>query len=257
MNVWIKRALLAISVLIVCFFAAVVFYVTVLREDAPAALGRDDLAAAVAGTTDAAGTTAPATTDPATSPASTAPATTAPTTAGASSYDGAWNVTDESEFGYRVEEVLFGVNATAAGRSNEISGGLTISGTTVEDASFTVDVASITSDDARRDGQFSGQIMDTAEFPEASFVLTAPIELGSVPTDGAQVTATATGDLTLHGVTRSVTFDVTAQAGTGRIGVLGSIPVTFSDYGIDNPSRAGITTEDDGLVEFVLVLVPA
>ncbi len=54
-----------------------------------------------------------------------------------------------------------------------------------------------------------------------------------------------------------MTFEVTAQANGQLIGVLGSIPVLFSDYGIDNPSFAGVTTEDNGLVEFVLVFEPA
>jgi polyisoprenoid-binding protein YceI len=238
-NVWLKRAVIAVPLLIAVFFGALLLYVNVIRDDAPAALGREDLAAAVAD--------APST-DPATVPA-------APDTSNGAGET--WTVTDESEFGYRVEEVLFGVNTTAAGRSNAIVGDLTVAGATVTDASFTVDVASITSDDGRRDGQFRNEIMDTAQFPEATFTLTRPIELGSTPAPGEQVTASATGDLTLHGVTRSVTFDVTAEAGTDRIGVLGSIPIVFADYDIDNPSRSGITTEDHGLLEFVLVFVPA
>jgi len=165
-------------------------------------------------------------------------------------------VTDESEFGYRVEEVLFGVNTTAAGRSNQITGELVVAGSAVESASFTVDVASITSDEDRRDNQFRGRIMEVEEFPEASFALTEPIDVGTVPAAGEQVTASATGDLTLHGVTRPVTFDLTAEVGDGRIGVLGSIPVTFADYAIENPSTSGITTEDNGLLEFVLVFEP-
>ncbi len=68
-----------------------------------------------------------------------------------------------------------------------------------------------------------------------------------------QVVATAVGELTLRGVTNAVTFDVTAQTTDGRIGVLGAIPVLFEDYGIDNPSFGVVATEDNGLVEFVLV----
>ena len=95
--------------------------------------------------------------------------------------------------------------------------------------------------------------MNSSEFPTATFILTEPIEFGVIPTDGEQVVATATGDLTLRGQTNTVTFDVTAEATADRIGVLGSIPVLFSDYGIDNPSFGAVKTEDNGLVEFVLV----
>ena len=154
---------------------------------------------------------------------------------------------------YRVEEVLAGVNTTAVGRSNEIEGVLTIDGTAATVVDITVQIENITSDDSRRDSQFTGRIMSADEFPTATFQLTEPIEFGSIPTGGEQVTATATGELTLRGVTNPVTFEVTAQTTDGRIGVLGSIPVVFADYGIDNPSFGQVKTEDDGLVEFVLV----
>ncbi|MEX2628238.1 MAG: YceI family protein, partial [Ilumatobacteraceae bacterium] len=139
------------------------------------------------------------------------------------------------------------------GRTNDITGSLVIDGTTVTAAEFEVDMTTVESDDDRRDRQFRGRIMNVDEFPTASFVLTESIQLGEIPPPGEQLTAAATGDLTLRGVTNSVTFDVTAQLEDGRIGVLGAIPVVFADYDIVNPSTAGITTEDEGLLEFVLV----
>ncbi|MEM1335551.1 MAG: YceI family protein, partial [Actinomycetota bacterium] len=172
------------------------------------------------------------------------------------SYDGEWAPTAESEFGYRVDEVLAGVNVTAVGRSNEIGGTMTIAGTQVTALAVEVEVATITSDDSRRDGQFAGRIMETDQFPTATFELTEPIELGTVPAIGEQVMTTATGDLTLHGVTQTVTFDVTAEGNGDRIGVLGNIPILFSDYDIDDPSFGVVSTEDNGLLEFVLVFEP-
>lgn len=246
MNRWVKRGLIAIPVLVALFVGAIFLYTEVIN-DAPDALTTADLSEAVGG---AVTTTGGADADP---PAEGA---TDPL-AGGASVDGTWNVTRESEFGYRVEEVLFGVNTTAAGRSNRITGSMTIEGTTVTEASFTVDVGSITSDESRRDNQFRNRIMEVYRYPEATFTLTAPIEFGAVPGPGEQITASASGDLTLHGVTRPVTFDVTAEAGDDRIGVLGNIPVRFADYDIANPSMSGITTEDNGLLEFVLVFESA
>jgi polyisoprenoid-binding protein YceI len=243
MNRWVKRGLIAIPVLVALFFGAIFLYAKVLN-DSPDALRESDLSEAVAGT-EADDTMATDST----------PSTAAEPAEG--DVDGTWNVTPESEFGYRVEEVLFGVNSTAAGRSNQITGAMTIDGTAVTEASFTVDVGSITSDESRRDNQFRNRIMEVYRHPDATFTLAAPIDFGAVPAPGEQITATATGDLTLHGVTRTVTFDVTAESGDDRIGVLGTIPVRFADYDIDNPSMSGITTEDNGLLEFVLVFEPA
>ena len=253
MNRWVKRGLIAIPVLVALFFGALLLYAKVLN-DAPDALSEADLSRAVAGT-EAGSPANPDGTVVVASTPSSAPSTAA--AEGPAGVDGTWSVTPESEFGYRVEEILFGVNATAAGRSNQITGSMTIEGTTVTEASFTVDVGSIASDESRRDNQFRGRIMEVDQFPEATFTLGAPIDFGSVPAAGEQVTASATGELTLHGVTRTVTFDVTAEAGDDRIGVLGTIPVRFADYEIENPSMSGITTEDNGLLEFVLVFEPA
>ena len=166
--------------------------------------------------------------------------------------DGTWVVTAESTLGYRVPEILGGVDTEGVGRTNLVTGSITVDGTTITAATFSVEVASITSDSGRRDSQFTGPIMDTATYPTATFTLTEPIELGTLPEPGTQITATATGDLTLRGTTVSVTFTVTAEYSGTTIGVLGSIPIVFADYGIPNPSNPFVTTGDSGLLEFVL-----
>lgn len=167
--------------------------------------------------------------------------------------DGEWNISTGSEVGYRVDESINGFDTTANGRTEAITGVFTIDGTVVSAGNFTVDMTTFKSDESRRDGQFNGRIMDVANFPTATFVLTAPIDFQQVPTDGSTITATATGDLTLRGTTKSVTFEVEATFANGRVGVLGKIPVVFAEFGIPNPSIATITTEDNGLLEFVLI----
>jgi len=175
------------------------------------------------------------------------------TTGGAAEADGTWGLTADSIVGYRIKEVIFGQSQEAVGRTSEITGSVTIGGSSVTDGSFTVDMTTVTSDEGRRDDQFNGRIMETSTFPEATFVLTKPIDLGSIPADGSQQSYQATGELTLHGVTQTVTFDVDAQRTGTTFEVAGSIPVTFADYGIGNPSFGFVTTEDHGLLEFDLL----
>ncbi len=232
-STWMKRGLVAALAFVALGYGAIFFYANVIN-DAPDALDSSDLSDAVAVNVAESG-------DGSASEASAAV-----------EFDGVWVPTAASEFGYRVDEVLGGVNVTAVGRSNEIEGALTIDGTTAS-IDATVQVDSIESDDSRRDGAFRNNIMDTASFPTASFRTTEAIDFGAIPADGDQVTATATGELTLKGVTLPVTFEVTAQATAGSIGVLGNIPITFTDFGIDNPSNPAVSLEDDGVVEFVLV----
>jgi polyisoprenoid-binding protein YceI len=170
------------------------------------------------------------------------------------SVDGTWTVTkDGTIVGYRVGEVLFGQNATAVGRTDAVTGDLTISGTTATAGSFTADLTKVTSDQGNRDRQFQGRIMDTATYPTATFKLTQPIDLSNIPQNLVKITEKATGDLTLRGKTRSVTFDVVARRNGDKIEVNGTIPITFADWDIPNPSFGPASTEDHGVLEFILV----
>jgi polyisoprenoid-binding protein YceI len=174
-------------------------------------------------------------------------------TGSAAGIDGAWKAASGSQAGYRVDEVLFGQNSAAVGRTSQVGGQLTIQGTTVSAADLTVDLSSVQSDRAQRDNQFRGRIMDTATYPTASFKLASPIQLGSVPAQGATVSAKATGQLTLRGTTRTVTTDLTARRSGDSIQVSGQIPIAFSDWGIPNPSFGPVTTEDHGTIEYLVV----
>jgi polyisoprenoid-binding protein YceI len=167
---------------------------------------------------------------------------------------GTWTVATGSRAGYRVNEVLLGQDNVAVGRTNSVAGRLTINQTAVTAGTFTVQMATIHSDKSRRDMQFDGRIMDVATYPTGTFSLTRSISLAPVPATGKVVTYRATGNLTLHGHTRQVTFPLSAQRTATQIRVSGSIPVTFADWGIPNPSFASVvTTENHGQLEFLLV----
>jgi polyisoprenoid-binding protein YceI len=166
-------------------------------------------------------------------------------------------VSGSSEAGYRVAEVLFGQSTTAVGRTSDVTGEFVIDGTTIASASFEVDLTTVSSDESRRDGQFQNRIIDTSTYPTATFELTQPITLDGVPDDLEEITVSATGNLTLHGVTKSVTFELTARRNGDTVELNGTIPVTFSDYGIDNPSGGPASVGDTGEIEFLLTLAHA
>jgi polyisoprenoid-binding protein YceI len=171
--------------------------------------------------------------------------------------EGTWKVSSGSVAGYRVKEVLFGQSNEAVGRTNQITGSLSAKGTTLESASFSVDLTTVTSDQSRRDGQFNGRIMDTATYPTATFKLTQPVDVGPLPAEGAAKTLTVKGNLSLHGVTKAVSFPVTASYKGSTVTVTGSVPITFADFNINNPSGGPARTEDHGEMEFSLKLVHA
>ena len=171
---------------------------------------------------------------------------------------GSWAVGSGSRVGYRVKEILAGQSHTAVGRSSSVTGQMVVKGTTVKTATFTVKMATIHTDSAQRDSQFDGRIMDVATYPDGTFALTTPIVLAPLPAVGTIKTYPATGNLTLHGQTRPVTFPVKTELTAGGIEVQGSIPVLFSRWDIPNPSFTGfVTTQNHGIMEFLLDFRPA
>ena len=171
--------------------------------------------------------------------------------------DGRWTVAGTSEAGYRVQEVLFGQSNTAVGRTNAVTGSMTIGESRVTAAAITVDLTQVSSDQSPRDHQFQGRIMDTSRFPTAVFTLATPIAIAAVPPVGGTLSEPASGTLAMHGVTRSIAVQLSARRNASTIDVNGSIPVVFSDWGIPNPSFGPASTEDHGVIEFLVTFAHA
>jgi polyisoprenoid-binding protein YceI len=161
--------------------------------------------------------------------------------------------------GYRVQEELVSIGAkTAVGRTPNVTGTLTFDGTTLSATDITVDTTTLESDEDRRDNAIRNQALETSAFPTATFTLTQPIDLDSIPADGETVILDATGEFTLHGVTREVTFPLEAALQGDVIVVTGSLDVQFADYEIDRPtSGAVLSVEDHGVVELQLFFTKA
>ena len=72
------------------------------------------------------------------------------------------------------------------------------------------------------------------------------------------MTATATGDPTIHGETRSVEIPIEARLSGDVVAVTGSIEIVFADYGISQPNSFMVLSIDDcGIMEFQLQLTRA
>jgi polyisoprenoid-binding protein YceI len=179
--------------------------------------------------------------------------TTVPAAGVVTDANGEWNISTESVIGYRVKEVLFGQSTEAVGRTQDIAGSLSIVDNSVTQATFTVQMGTLTSDAEKRDAQFNSRIMDVDNYPTAVFTLTQPIVLPPNAVGGGVVSTTATGTLLLRGTTQPVTFALEAQVKGDKFSVAGAIKIVFNEWGIPNPGFGGITTEQEGLLEFLLV----
>lgn len=157
--------------------------------------------------------------------------------------------------GFRVAEVLsVGGSTTATGRSTDVSGTIEIEGSTLVSGTITVDLTTMTSDRQMRDGAMH-RALGTSQFPEATFTIDGPIDLGVVPADGATVSIELPGTFTIHGTTKATTVKVDATITQGVLAVVGSTPFTFADYGISKPTAQSVVSiEDSGTIELQLYL---
>jgi len=120
-------------------------------------------------------------------------------------------------------------------RFNALTGGFTYDPANWQatKATITVDPKSIDTHDSAFDKQIAGYF-EADKFPAITFVSTAV-------QGGADGKGTMTGDLTFHGVTKPVTFEITfGGAGHGvtplgtRLGLSGATQIKRSDFGISN-----------------------
>lgn len=180
--------------------------------------------------------------------------------------DGTWTIdTSEGDFdfdsatgtfaGFRINEQLAGIgNTEAVGRTGDVAGSFTIDRTIVTDAEIVVDLSTITTNDSMRDRRVQ-EALSTGQYPDATFTLITPIDLGTNADSGATVEVTADGELTVHGVTQQVSVPLQAKLVNDTVVVVGSVEVSFADYGVQVPSSMKVLSVDDhGTVEFQLLL---
>ncbi len=150
-------------------------------------------------------------------------------TAAAATVDGVWNAGAGSIAGWRLQQIVIGQQSTLVGRTGKVWGSLTVSGGSVSQGTFGVDMTAATSGLSKTSQR---SVFDVSAYPTATLTLTSPIEVGTIPTDGTAVRLPASGDLTLHGVTRPVTFTVSAERAGSGIDVLADISFPFADWNI-------------------------
>ena len=243
-----SRVFIAIAVVVLAIgLGGFIVYDQVLRGDSAAALTLPTASTAPSSS----GTPAAST---------SAGASVAPATTSGGSVAGTWTVAADSVAGYRVREQLANLPAQsdAVGRTSQVTGSITIessgSTTTVTAGTLTVDTTSITSDKTQRDNRLRSEGLQTDQYPTATFTLTKPVDVPAAALAGTASNVTLTGDLTLHGVTKSVEIPAQAQLVNGTIQVAGSISFPLSDYSITAPNIGGVIVSiaDTGTLEFLV-----
>ena len=257
-----RIAVVVVALAVVAAVGGFALYSTFLAGDSVPALGLDNPSPSAAVASAAGAAPSAATGAPSDAPASVDPgaATAAPPAASAGDLAGTWRIA-EGVAGYRVRETFLQQNAEtdAVGRTTGVTGSIAVEGKpgalALASGQIDVDMTALKSDKGRRDGQLTGRGIQSDAFPTSTFALAGPVALPA-GFGSADTAVTLPGKLTLHGVTKDV--EVAAQARMepdGTVVVAGTLPVLFSEYGIEAPNVAGIiAVQDKGSMEFRVVL---
>ncbi len=197
------------------------------------------------------------TSPPALSFASPTPATSAavspsPTSTTTSGFAGTWQVASGSLAGYRVKEQFVGQTSThdAVARTSSVTGQLTITqsgssyqltgGTVTVQLSGLASVDSVAGYNVTNRDRIVQQSLGVSQFPSAVLTL-QPVAIPSGADTGQTVTFSVTGDLTIHGVTKTVTVAVQLRAVNGTPQVVATIQTNMTAFGVQPPT-IGFTT---------------
>ncbi len=144
-----------------------------------------------------------------------------------------YKLADGSEVSFEISEVLRGNDALVVGSTSRVTGEVTFDPAdpnAATDGFVSVDAGSLTTNEDRRNGAIRRFILDTADFPEITFVVTG---LSGADTD----TVTLEGDLTVRDITIPVTFTMQVlENGLGRVVLEGSAMVTRESLDLNIPS---------------------
>jgi polyisoprenoid-binding protein YceI len=173
-----------------------------------------------------------------------------------SSPDGSWKVAPGTDtfVGYRMTEQFAGdvVHKTAVGRTPSVDGSMRIAGGKVTATDVTAQMQDLSSNRAARDNYIHEHGIESDKFPTSKFVLSQPVTLPAGLQPCTKVKLSATGKLTLHGVTKTITVPLEAQWDGVKVTAVGNAPIMLADYNIVPPKTSVVSTDDHGSLDVSL-----
>jgi polyisoprenoid-binding protein YceI len=167
-----------------------------------------------------------------------------------------------NEARYRVREQLVGRDLPndAIGATRDITGRIVVEsdGRVVRDSSrVVVAVSGLKSDQSRRDRFLRTRTLETERFPHVELVPVALQGIGAPIAAGTSHTFSLLGELTVRGVTRPTTWQVTARADGSAVVGTATTAFTFKDFNLDQPRVPVVLSVADTVkLEYDFRLVP-
>jgi polyisoprenoid-binding protein YceI len=156
-------------------------------------------------------------------------------------------VSDQSEVRYVAEEELVGQGAnTAIGSTSAFIGSIYFdaNGNPLACSRWDADLRTLVSDSSRRDNFLYGNTLQTETYPLATFILTN-VEGLTTPIGAEEQNITLVGDLTIHGVTKSVSWAATVKIDGDTLTGSASTSFLLADFNMEEPNVGSVVSIDD------------
>lgn len=162
-----------------------------------------------------------------------------------------------SQATYSVHEELFDqevTSRTTVGSTFQVEGTMELridpnnGGVAVGENQITVNLESLSSNEARRDNRIRREWLESTTYPVATFVAK---EIQGFPAgiqEGEEATFQLVGDLTIREVAQSTTFTTTAILNGDMISGTATTQIFMRDFGFEPPNVMGILSVTDGVI---------
>lgn len=160
-------------------------------------------------------------------------------------------ITAGSTAEYRVREQLARLNFPndAVGTTGSLTGSIVVGpgGAIAPGSKLTVDLRNLQSDADRRDNFLRQNTLHTSKFPMAVFVPRRQEGLSDPLPASGKAAFKLIGDMTIHGVTTELAWDVAASFAPGAVSGEATTRFQFGKFGLTIPKVMGLLSVDDDI----------
>lgn len=173
--------------------------------------------------------------------------------------NGEWHVAhtrDENttSVGFTFFEILPSDRRETSGSTQAVEGYATIEEGTLKAGEITVDMAEVSTDNERRDINVRTKILNTNQYPTATFSVTEPADVSRVPGDGTPGKVTLDGEMEIRGETRPLSHEFDVLRDGDRLILSGDVLIDRHEYGVESPDFVAAKIDDTGELNIRIAL---
>lgn len=150
----------------------------------------------------------------------------------------------------KVEFVGAKITGKHNGSFGKFTGNVVVAPGAIESGKVTLDIdmSSLSTDQEKLNGHLkSADFFDVDKFPKATFATTSVKAAG-----GGGALFTVSGNLTMKGVTKTVTFPATIKVGANSVDASAEFAINRKDWGIVYPGKPDDLIKDDVLLKLTI-----